>query len=484
MTSEMLQEIANKVSCALQKVVIVDDPDGLLATESVRCQLEQIIGFHVVAADGIALRVHYELNVRGRERARACYVRHAKSLILWDIARDARIVSISIADFFPNFVDRQTLANLDFHTLEKLFDKHIQGRVTSDKLQSLIKENTEVADLMEERPLDVLRQCAEVPDWSEAHFSERFGKAFKQILAERTYDEEIDKLISDINFDFQHYLQDTYFATLNSSGGPKAVHAVAGYLQHRFSANDKLAFIVVDGMAWWQWEVLRDVLEHEKLLPMPQVKAILAWLPSITALSRQALFRGATPVIDYRQTPNEEERLWKQMWKSNPIYSPIYQHNITSPEELNTSTRRLAIVDVQLDKKMHQSSDYYDLYDLTRNWAMKFAKIIERLLHENYKIVLTTDHGNVLAESVGTLKQEEKVHLYLTNSKGERFVYFHNKDLWRKFRDRHSTMQFFFNPHDTWLSMADNSCFSSSKKQLITHCGSHFMETVLPLIIF
>lgn len=484
MTSELLQEIANKVSCALQKVVIVNDPDGLLATESVRCQLEQIIGFPFVAADGITLRVHYELQVRGNKNARVCYVRNSHAPLLWDIARDAKMVSISIADIFPNFVDRQVLASLDFSILEKLYDKHIQGRVTSAKLQSLLNDNTEVAELMEESPIDILQHCADVPDWSDSHFSETFGKAFNQILAERKYDSEIEKLISDINFDFQHYLQDRYFATLNSSGGPKAVHAVASYLQHRFSAHDKLAFIVVDGMAWWQWEVLRDVLEHEKLLPMPEVKAILAWLPSITALSRQALFRGATPVIDYRQTPNEEEKLWKQMWKSNPLYSPVYQHNITSPEELNTATRRLAIVDVQLDKKMHQSSDYYDLYDLTRNWAMKFAKIIERLRHENYKIVLTTDHGNVLAESVGTLKPEEKVHLYLTNSRGERFVYFHNKDLWRKFRDRHYTMQFFFNPHDTWLSMADNSCFSSSKKQLITHGGSHFMETVIPLIIF
>lgn len=107
-----------------------------------------------------------------------------------------------------------------------------------------------------------------------------------------------------------------------------------------------------------------------------------------------------------------------------------------------------------------------------------------RLRSEDFKIVLTTDHGNVLAKGVGTLKTEDKVHLYLANSRGERFVYFNDKDLWRQFRDKHYMMQFFCNPQETWLATANNDSFSTPKKQLITHGGSHFMETVIPLIIF
>jgi hypothetical protein len=228
---------------------------------------------------------------------------------------------------------------------------------------------------------------------------------------------------------------------------------------------------------------LRDELENSKQIAIPEVKSILAWLPSITALSRQALFRGETPHIDYRQTPSEEEKLWKQMWCANPVFMPVYQHNITSPEELNTSTRRLAIVDVQLDKKMHQSSDYYDLYELTRNWAVKFVEIIAKLRSEKFHIVLTTDHGNVLATGRGTLKPEEKVHLYLDNSRGERFVYFNSKELKDTFRNKNYSIPFFANPRENWLSIADNSSFSTPRKQLITHGVYHFMETVIPLII-
>lgn len=484
MTSELLQDIANNLSHSFQRVVIVSDPDGLLVTDAVRSQLAQILGFPVVEAEGISLRVHYELNIRRNPAAKVCYVGRSAQQVLWDIERDSRRVRISIADFFPNFADRQTLATLDFNTLAALYGKHIQGRVTANRLQQLLAKDIVASEPLVEKPSDALRRIAEAPDWSNLDYVETLGKTFKELLAKREYNSEMNSLINQINFDFQHYLQDCYFATLNSAGGPKAVHAVAPFLQHRFGTDDKLAFLVVDGMAWWQWEVLRDELEQRKLISLPEVKAIFAWLPSITALSRQALFRGAFPLTDYRQTPAEEEKLWKKMWQANPMFAPVYQHNVQSANQLNTATRRLAVVDVQLDKKMHQSSDYYDLHDLTRNWAVKFADIVARLRKEGFKIVLTTDHGNVLAKGVGTIKPEDKAHLYLANSRGERFVYFNSKELKNNFRERNYMVPFFSNPRENWLAIANDSSFSTVNKQLITHGGSHFMETVIPLIIF
>jgi hypothetical protein len=313
---------------------------------------------------------------------------------------------------------------------------------------------------------------------------ERFGQAFKRLLSARKFNAEVEQLLDVINNDFQRFLRNSYFANLNSAGGPKAVHAVVPFLMQHYGYDDKLAFVVIDGMAWWQWEVLKEILEEHQLISSPQVKAILAWLPSITALSRQALFRGAAPVLDYRQTPTEEEKLWKQLWQANPLFRPGYLHNPSNPEDVDTTTRRLAIVDVQLDKKIHQSSDYYDLYELTKNWAVRFVPFIEKLRMENFHIVLTTDHGNVLATGRGTLRPDEKVHLYHSNSRGERFVYFTSQDLKVGFSNRNRAIPFFTNPRENWLSIADNSSFSTPNKKLITHGGSHFMETVIPLILF
>lgn len=482
--SELLQEISDRLTYISAPVLLMSDPDGLLSAEAVRNKLSTLIGMPVVEAAGLQLRVHYELNIRRNPDARVCYICKSPHRVLWDIERHSRTVKISVAELFPNFVDRETLASLDFATLDKIFSKHIQGRVSASRLQQLLSDATLVAEPIVESATDALSRLADVPDWSDTEYVEKLGKTLKQIFAERSYGAEVVEKVNNLNFDFQHHLQDCYFATLNSAGGPKAVHAVAPWMQQRFGTGDKLAFIVVDGMAWWQWEVLRDELEKRKLISLPKVKAIFAWLPSITALSRQALFRGAIPMIDYRQTPAEEEKLWKKMWVANPMFAPVYQHNIQSADQLNTATRRLAVVDVHLDKKMHQSSDYYDLHDLTRNWAVKFADIIARLRKEGFKIVLTTDHGNVLAKGIGTLNAEDKAHLYLANSRGERFVYFNSKELKNSFRVRNYMTPFFSNPRENWLAIANDSSFSTVNKQLITHGGSHFMETVIPLIIF
>jgi hypothetical protein len=484
MISELLQDIVNTIGNTAQKAIVVIDTDGLLAGQAVRGQLSATLGMPVVVAEGLALRIYYELKIRRDSNAKVCFVSKSSKPILPDIAVNARICNISLADLFPNFTDRETLKSLDFDTLADLYAKHIQGRVTSTRLQQLISDSQTVAEPKAESAITTISKCAEAPDWTDTEYIATLSKAFKQALARREYNADIAQMIWNINFDFQHFIQENYFAMLNAAGGPKAVHAVAPYLQSRFGTNDKLAFIVIDGMAWWQWEVLRDELENLNLIALPEVKAIMAWLPSITALSRQALFRGESPLIDYHQSPSEEEKLWKSMWRANPVFTPVYQHNVILPEELNTATRRLAIVDVQLDKKMHQSSDYYDLYDLTKNWAMKFVKIIAKLRSEDFHIVLTTDHGNVFATGKGSLKPEEKVHLYLANSRGERFVYFTTKELKEQFRSRNYAIPFFENPRENWLSIADDSSFSTPRKQLITHGGSHFMETVIPLIIF
>lgn len=485
MISELLQDIAKQVSLVARHVTLVSDPDGLLSSEAQRNNLANILGIPVVDAEGLALRVHYELNVRGDTELRLCYVGKGRMDVLDDIACEAWKATISVAEFFPNFVDRQRLLALDFSTLEFLYAKHLQGRVTAARLDEILRTNTVVAESdNDSSPAETVRHLGETPDWRSREYLETLSQAFKQVLADRAYTPEIAAIINNLNLDFQHYLRDCYFSTLNSSGEPKVVHAVAAYMHQCFGMEQKVAFVVVDGMAWWQWEVLRDLLESKKMLPFVDVKAIFAWLPSITALSRQALFRGAQPITDYRQTPAEEEKLWKRQWESNPIYMPVYQHNPQSPDELNTITRRLAIVDTQLDKKMHQSSDYYDLHDLTCNWAVKFAEIISKLRREGFNIVLTTDHGNVLAQGKGTLSTDDKAHLYLANSRGERFVYFNTSEQKESFRQRYCGRYLFSNPRENWLALGDDSSFSTNGKQLITHGGSHFMETIIPLIIF
>lgn len=56
-----------------------------------------------------------------------------------------------------------------------------------------------------------------------------------------------------------------------------------------------------------------------------------AWMPSITKLSRQALFRGDMPRDSYVQNPKNESKLWFDYWKNGKFLSQQYGMNIMVP---------------------------------------------------------------------------------------------------------------------------------------------------------
>jgi hypothetical protein len=54
----------------------------------------------------------------------------------------------------------------------------------------------------------------------------------------------------------------------------------------------KIALLVFDGMSQDQWIILREVLKTHNPKWEFQESTIFAWLPSITSVSRQAVFSG------------------------------------------------------------------------------------------------------------------------------------------------------------------------------------------------
>ena len=77
---------------------------------------------------------------------------------------------------------------------------------------------------------------------------------------------------------------------------------------HQHSRTDKVALVVIDGMSYWQYLLLKRELSFLEI--GTDDNQILSWIPSITKLSRQAIFRGESPVIEYNQSPKSESSLW------------------------------------------------------------------------------------------------------------------------------------------------------------------------------
>ena len=287
--------------------------------------------------------------------------------------------------------------------------------------------------------------------------------------------------MSGLNAGFQTFLDQSYFAALHASHvlGPRSVNKILPYISFKHTAEDKVALIVVDGMAYWQYLVLREKLIAEGVKPSDS--AIFAWIPTITMLSRQAIFRGADPVLDYKQNPASEEKLWSAWWAAKGIPSSdiIYSYGDAEPDTWST-TRRLAMVSVTLDEVMHISEAPDLLLACTEAWARHFARTITSLWQKGFTIYITTDHGNVLSTGEGALTSAEKTHLFTDGSRGARHLIYEDVAPMQEFFSAHNAASFLI--HDNWLVYRGEQAFGKAGKRQITHGGSHLLEVAIPFI--
>lgn len=481
--SELITEILDYISRGFHPLTIVSNPDGFLAHEDVLQELKRESPAEVVVGSAIKLRVHYELHLRRNPEKSAIYILTAGEM-LPDITTKANNVRFKIAELFPNFVDKETISRQPLDILSKLYDKHIQGIVTSQRLQDLI------ADMTSTRVAEPLKDFGEAvanlkqinnPDWSDVGTIRRISELFIKVVETDKYN-EIAETIDNLNFDFQHYLDDTYWSTFNANPllKPRCVNGIVPHIRDNYQSSQKVALVVVDGMAFWQYEVLRATLEDLHVFPAKE-DWTYSWLPSITCLSRQAIFSGKIPTNDYTQSPNNERLAWQSHWSVG--FPQYFYDNGDDDLHISNDCRRLALVTVALDEKMHSSTSYLDLLALTKIWAKSFANRIKQLKDSGFEVILTTDHGNVLAKGWRTFTPTEKAHLYGRASRGHRHAIFMNNDVSDQFvNDLGYSIRFLHK--ELWFAIRDEHSFNSPGRIEITHGGSHLFECMIPFVKF
>ena len=232
-------------------------------------------------------------------------------------------------------------------------------------------------------------------------------------------------------------------------------------------------------MAYWQYSVLKEHLSDAGI--ETEDSTIFSWMPSITMLSRQAIFRGDNPKQDYKQNPANESKLWAEYWQGRGINASDIQY-IYDGDDLNIygTTKRLALVTVELDEKMHASTDNSDLMALTENWAKRFVAKVKAIKDAGFTIYLTTDHGNILARGWRKLTSQEKTFLYADGSRGERHLIYQNIDELKAFVINNREIE--IQQHQNWLAFCDNGCFAKNGTEIITHGGTHLLEVLIPLV--
>src|SRR5206468_48302 len=83
----------------------------------------------------------------------------------------------------------------------------------------------------------------------------------------------------------------------------------------------KIALLVLDGLAFDQWLLLRKHLESGDTAWRFQESTAFAWVPTLTSVSRQSIFAGEPPLYfpDSLGTTAKEKTHWLRFWEDHGV---------------------------------------------------------------------------------------------------------------------------------------------------------------------
>lgn len=300
-------------------------------------------------------------------------------------------------------------------------------------------------------------------------------------LNNKEYFDKYNEILNTINNRFQLFVNNHYDSLFLMSGlrHPITIDKVQDYIAAS-TKNNKIAFIVIDGMNYWQWTLLKHYLENEKL--NVEEKTTLSWLPSITAWARQSIFAGKKP--DLTITNRTEGDLFKKYWidkHQKQTYQVSYEA-VKNNEKIKIPSSDVTVAGLVtngLDELMHGNIlGYEQLFINTKLWIEKscICDAVKELRNAGYEVYISTDHGNIEAELNLKLTAGQKTVML---SKSKRFVQFDTEEQAISFIENNKEYQ--LGKKDKSVYFRDTNGFGSSGEKVITHGGSHILELLIPV---
>lgn len=338
-------------------------------------------------------------------------------------------------------------------------------------------------------------------DWSD--FARRLGEIiyrFHSLSAQQAtgVQQQVHTLQRDADTRLTDWVIE-HFADLPSlpaAKGPVMVHHVPRYLAMRRSAGEeRIALLVFDGLAMDQWFQIREHLAAHAPNLIVEENACFAWLPTLTSVSRQALFSGLKPreFPDSIETTSKEPSLWARFWQENGLRKPeiFYRKSLKRTGQLDELAEALSqpsikvagIVVDMIDEIVHGAT--LGKRGITRQiaeWCDTgfVEKLFYLLVEHGYRIYLTADHGNVEAEGIGRLNQG-----VVSELRGERVRVYRSDALAASVPDDIDAFRLDLAglpPDFLPLYAGTRGAFVSQGDQVVAHGGISVEELIVPFV--
>lgn len=308
---------------------------------------------------------------------------------------------------------------------------------------------------------------------------------------------EIVNLNNQIDAYFEKWLFENFGKLINTptTRFPKILHKIPDWLNLKVSKGQKVCLLVMDGMGFQQW-----IKVKQSIIDIPDVRieerGVFVWVPTITSVSRQALFSGKQPRLfpNTILTTSKEKALWQAYWEDKGLNKGeiTYAVKVENSIDLDSFKDRFyspklkvaGFVINYIDEQMHgMKSGMSGLNAALVDWLYKwkFSSKIEALLDSGFEVIITADHGNQEATGQGWPNEGVKAE-----TKGERVRLYKNTVVYTN--DNVDVLEW---PAKKYGLPSDMSplvskglhAFVQKGKLIVGHGGISLHEVVVPLAV-
>ena len=308
----------------------------------------------------------------------------------------------------------------------------------------------------------------------------------------------IERLRARVDAAFARWIDERYPGLVNLPPVPPVMlHHLPRLLARHVcdSPQNKSALLVVDGLSLEQWVVVRQELAGQRPELRFHEDAVFAWIPTLTSVSRQATFAGRPPLYfpESIHSTSREPALWRRFWEDEGIASSrvLYAKSLGNDipddvaESIDDPALRVAglVIDT-VDRIMHGTVlGAIGMHNQVRLWASRphLATLLDRLLDNDFRVYLTSDHGNVEAAGCGRPSEGAVADL-----RGERVRVYRDASLRRSVGNVFPAARDWAPvglPEDYFPLLApDRAAFAQAGQRIVGHGGACIEELIVPLV--
>ena len=305
----------------------------------------------------------------------------------------------------------------------------------------------------------------------------------------------------ELNAVFAQWLSTHYSSIINlPPKNPAMLHHVPRRLARELDDNNKnrVALLVIDGLSLDQWVSVRQILQVQNSSLIMRESAVFAWIPTLTSVSRQAIFSGKPPLYFPAsiQSTNSESVLWRQFWEDAGLsrLDIAYQRGLGDGDVSSLleatihpdKTKAVGLVVDKVDKIMHgMQLGAAGMHNQIKQWCQGgfLNSLIDYLLVHDYEVWMTSDHGNI--ECLGKGRPSEGV---IAETRGERVRVYPTLELRSTVADKFPFTSKWYPiglPQGYFpLIAGGRDAFVTPGMSIVGHGGVSIEEVIVPLIKF